>query len=79
MGEKEYRYVVQTKDGKWANKKVGSKRASSLSNTQAEAKSKAIEQAKKHGNTEVRVHGRDGRIRESNTYTRKNDPRKTKG
>lgn len=50
-----------------------------MSNTQAEAKSKAIEQAKKHGNTEVRVHGRDGRIRESNTYTRKNDPIKTKG
>lgn len=79
MGKKEYRHVVQTKDGKWANKKEGSKRASSVSNTQAEAKSKAIEQAKKHGNTEVRVHGRDGRIRESNTYTRKNDPRKTKG
>ncbi|WP_238524007.1 DUF2188 domain-containing protein [Methanobrevibacter smithii] len=50
-----------------------------MSNTQAEAKSKAIDQAKKHGNTEVRVHGRDGRIRESNTYTRKNDPIKTKG
>ena len=79
MSKKEYIHVVQTKDGKWANKKESCKRASSVSNTQAEAKSRAIEQAKKHGNTEVRVHGRDGRIRESNTYTRKNDPRKTKG
>ena len=79
MSKKEYIHVVKTKDGTWVNKKEGSKRASSVSNTQAEAKSKAIEQAKKHGNAEVKVHGRDGRIRESNTYTRKNDPRKTKG
>lgn len=79
MGKKEQRHVIRTKDGKWANKKVGSKRASSISNTQAEARSKAIEQAKKHGNTEVKVHGINGRIRESNTYSRKKDPRKTKG
>ena len=71
--------MLSKQDGKWVNKKEGSKRASSVSNTQAESKRKAIEQAKKHGNTEVRVHGRDGQIRESNTYTRKNDPRKTKG
>lgn len=79
MSKKEQRHVVPTKDGKWANKKAGSKRASSVSNTQAEARSKAIEQAKKHGNTEVKVHGKNGRIRESNTYTRKNDPKKPKG
>ena len=35
MSKKEYRHVVQTKDGKWVNKKEGSKRASSVSNTQA--------------------------------------------
>ena len=58
---------------------LGNQRASSVSNTQAEARSKAIEQAKKHGNTEVKVHGKNGRIRESNTYTRKNDPKKPKG
>ena len=79
MTKKVTRYVVPTKDGKWANKKANSKRASSVSNTQAEARSKAIEQAKKHGNTEVKVQGKDGKIRESNTYTRKKDPRKIKG
>ncbi len=71
--------LSKQKMGNGPIKKKALKRASSVSNTQAEAKSKAIDQAKKHGNTEVRVHGRDGRIRESNTYTRKNDPIKTKG
>ena len=79
MNKKVTRYVFPRKDGKWANKKANSKRASSVSNTQAEARSKAIEQAKKHGNTEVKVQGRDGKIRESNTYTRKKDPKKIKG
>lgn len=79
MTKKVTRYVVQREDGKWVNKKANSKRASSVSDTQAEARSKAIEQAKKHGNTEVKVQGHDGKIRESNTYNKKSDPRKIKG
>lgn len=63
----------------WAVKKPHAKRASSIHRTKNEAKSKAINQAKKHGNTEVKIHGKDGKIRESNTYNRKDDPRKTKG
>lgn len=61
------------------NKKANSKTPSSVSDTQSEDRSKAIEQAKKHGNTEVKVQGKDGKIRESNTYTRKKDSGKIKG
>ena len=78
-GKKNQIHVVQNDDGTWANKKPHAQRASSLHQTQAEAISSAQDQAKRQGNTEVIIHGRDGKIRESNTYNRKDDPKKTKG
>lgn len=68
-------HVVPAGD-KWAVKKEGSARASSSHGTQAAA-SKAGKSIAKREKTELYVHGRDGRIRERNTYG--NDPKKSKG
>lgn len=75
MSKKEQIHIVYTKEGNWATKKPNGKRASTLSNTKNEAIRKARAQAKNHGNTEVKIHRKDGKITESNTYTRKKDPR----
>ncbi len=61
------RHVVQTEDGRWAVKKPGSRHASSVSRTQREAIAKARDTVRKQGGGEVRIHGRDGRIRDSDT------------
>lgn len=63
-------HVVKHEKG-WATKKEGSERAGSVSPTQREAIDKAREQAKRE-KTEVVIHGRDGRIRDSDSYG--NDP-----
>lgn len=70
-------HVVRNKDGKWVDKKPGAQRASSVHDTQKEAIDVAIDQAKRQGETEVFIHGKNGKIRERNTYGK--DPRKTKG
>ena len=79
MAKKEQIHVVYTKEGNWATKKPNSKRASTLSNTKNEATGKARAQAKNHGNAEVKIHRKDGKITESNTYVRKKDPKNIKG
>lgn len=63
-------------EGGWANKRPGSDRASSVHTTQAEAIERGREIAQNSG-TEHVIHGRDGRIRESNSYG--NDPHPPKG
>lgn len=66
-----------TKSGnKWAVKKEGSDRASSLHDTQKEAWEATKERARK-SKGEAYLQGKNGQIRERNTYG--NDPRKTKG
>jgi uncharacterized protein YdaT len=63
-------HVVPHTDG-WAVKKEGNSRATSIHDTQKEAQQAAIPIAKQ-GHTEVVTHGRDGRIRDSDSYG--NDP-----
>jgi uncharacterized protein YdaT len=63
-------HVVPHDDG-WATQKEGSKRAGSVSRTQQEAIERAKEQAKRE-KAEVVIHGKDGRIRDSDSYG--NDP-----
>lgn len=76
MPRKPAHHVVRTADGRWADKREGSERASSLHDTQAEATEAAREAAARQG-TEVYIHGRNGRIREANSYG--NDPFPPKG
>jgi hypothetical protein len=63
----------------WAFIKAGNIRATSLHETQQDAFEAARTDAKLHGDTEVIIHGRNGKIRESNTYYRCDDPRNIKG
>ena len=68
------RHVVRQDDGRWAVKAPNAKKASSVSQTQREAIAKARETVKDKGGGEVRIHGRDGRIRDSDTIKPGNDP-----
>lgn len=67
---------VVPRDGKWAVRKAGSSRTTKKFNTQKEAIREARKIAKTQG-TELYIHGRNGRIRERDSYG--NDPRPPKG
>ena len=67
---------VVPKGGKWAVRKAGASRASGTFKTQQEAVNRGKTLAKSEG-TELYIHGRDGRIRERNSYGR--DPVLPKG
>lgn len=58
---------VTPRGGKWAVRSAGSSKASRIFNTQKEAVDLGREQAKRNS-SELYIHGRDGRIRERNTY-----------
>lgn len=61
---------------KWRVRKSGSSKASGVFSTQQAAIKEATKIAKNQG-TEVYIHGRDGRIRERNSYG--GDPHPPKG
>mgnify|MGYP002780391153 CR=1 FL=1 len=63
-------HVVPHPDG-WAVRGAGNERVSSIHDTQAQAAAQARATAERQG-TEVLIHGRDGRIRERDSYG--NDP-----
>ncbi|PIR38564.1 MAG: hypothetical protein COV35_06485 [Alphaproteobacteria bacterium CG11_big_fil_rev_8_21_14_0_20_39_49] len=63
---KKNQHVVPHKDG-WAVKGAGNQRATSTHRTQKEAESAAREIAKNQ-ETELFVHGRNGQIRERDSY-----------
>ncbi len=68
-------HVVPNK-GKWSVRRAGATRASGTYTTQQEAIDKAKDIAQNQ-RTELYIHGRDGRIRERNSYG--NDPHPPKG
>lgn len=72
---KKNQHVVPHSGG-WAVKGEGNAKASSVHSTQSAAESAARQSAVRTG-SEVFIHGRDGRIRERNTYGR--DPFPPKG
>jgi hypothetical protein len=72
---KKGQHVVPSSDG-WSVKKAGASRATSTHKTQADAVSAATRIARNQ-KTELYIHGRDGRIRERNSYG--NDPHPPKG
>lgn len=68
------RHVVPNKSGGWDVKKPGASRSSAHVDTQKQGQDRAREIVRKAGGGEVRVHGRDGRIRDSDTVAPGNDP-----
>jgi hypothetical protein len=67
------RYVTKHPEG-WAVKAGGADRASSVHRTQGEAEARAKEIVSGLGGGEVRIQGRDGRWRDSDTVAPGNDP-----
>jgi hypothetical protein len=68
------RSVVPRADGQWGVVKPGASRASAVAPTQKAAEAKAKGIVGNLGGGEVRIHGRDGRIRDSDTVKGGNDP-----
>ena len=69
-------WTQQRPDGKWESKAEGAKRASKVTDTQAEAWEYSKDMARKTGG-EAYLKGRNGKIRERNTYGK--DPYPPKG
>jgi len=67
------RYVVKHPDG-WAVKKPHAEKASDVTSTQKEAETRAKQIVNNLGGGEVRIQGRDGRWRDSDTVAPGNDP-----
>ncbi|PKZ64057.1 hypothetical protein CYJ73_18075 [Gordonia terrae] len=74
MGNDNRRHVVPNDKGGWDVKKPGSERSSAHADTQKAAITRAKEIVGNAGGGEVRIHGRDGRIRNSDTVASGNDP-----
>jgi len=72
MGKND-RYVVKHTDG-WAVRGAGKDRASGVFGTQRQAEQRAKEIVSNLGGGEVRIQGRDGRFRDSDTVRPGNDP-----
>jgi hypothetical protein len=67
------RFVVRHAEG-WAVKKAGADHASSIHGRQADAERAAKQTVSDLGGGEVRIQGRDGRWRDSDTVAPGNDP-----
>ncbi len=68
-------HVSKDKDtGKWNIQKEGGKRSSGSADTQKEAELTAKQFSGNSGGGEVRIHGLDGKIRDSDTVAPGNDP-----
>jgi len=76
----ERRHVVANPQGGWDVKTPGSSLASGHADTQKEAVARAREVVRNSGGGEVRIHGRDGKIRDSDTIASgyPNPPRGTR-
>ena len=68
------RHVVPNPKGGWDVKAPGAKRSSGHYNTQREAEARAKEILSNIGGGEATIHGKDGRIRDSDTVAPGNDP-----
>jgi hypothetical protein len=68
------RHVVPNEDGGWDVVKPGASRASAHTETQAQAQDRARQIVRNAGGGEVRTHGKDGKMRDSDTIAPGNDP-----
>jgi hypothetical protein len=74
MAAKSSRNVVPNPDGGWDVTSPGGSRASAHTDTQAAAIDRAREIVHNAGGGEVRIHNRQGQIRDSDTIAPGNDP-----
>jgi hypothetical protein len=74
MSKKQDRTVYRRSDGKWANKRNDTSRATSLHDTQQGAIDAARTNLQNQGGGELITHGRNGRIRSKDTIPPGNDP-----
>ncbi|MDD3765235.1 MAG: DUF2188 domain-containing protein [Nevskiales bacterium] len=74
---KKSQHVVRNPGGGWAVKKGGASKATKVHETQAAAIKHGREIARSQ-NAEFYIHGRDGRIREKDSYGRDPNPPKDK-
>lgn len=74
MAPRNERHVTPHPEGGWKVDAPDSSRASARTDTQAEAIDRAREIVGGLGGGEVVIHGRDGRIRDSDTVAPGNDP-----
>jgi hypothetical protein len=68
------RSVTPRPDGQWSVQRPGSARPSAVERTQQEAIDRARELLQNDGGGELTIHGRDGRIRDSDTVAPGGDP-----
>lgn len=73
-GKSSNRHVVASPKGGWDVKQPGSSRASAHATTQSAAVRRAREIVRNAGGGEVRIHGKDGRIRDADTIPPGRDP-----
>lgn len=66
-------YHVVKKDSGWAVRKEGAGKISDKADTQKEAEARAKELCGNNGGGEVRIHGLNGKIRDSDTVAPGND------
>lgn len=74
MAQSNNRHVVPNANGGWDVVKPNAERASAHRPTQAEAIDRAREIVTNNGGGEVRIHNRDGVIRDTDTVGRGHDP-----
>lgn len=74
MSKNRDRMVYRRDDGKWANERNDTDRASSVHDTQAAAERAAREMLRNQGGGELTTKGRDGKIRSKDTIAPGNDP-----
>lgn len=77
MPRKKY-HVTKTENG-WQGKLEKGQKASVSGTTKSKVLEKTIHLAKKNNNSQIFVHGVNGKFQEERTYPRSIDPRKTKG
>jgi len=73
-----YHVSKDKESGKWNIQKEGGKNSSGSADTQQQAEKIAKEYAANSGGGEVRIHGLDGKIRDSDTVVPGNDPKSSK-
>jgi hypothetical protein len=69
-----YHVSKDKESGEWRIQREGADRASGYAPTQFEAEAKAKELAHNSGGGEVRIHGLNGKIRDSDTVPPARDP-----